>query len=273
LPLGLLKEYRVQFDVFEGPLDLLLHLVRKQEVDIYQVNLTRIAGEFVAYIDQMRQLDLEVAGDFLVMAATLLYIKSRELLPEDKQVVAVEDDEEEEDPRKELIRKLVEYRKYKDAAAVLQLRESEMEAIYEHRAGGFELPEALPARKEAVSIFDLVNAVSTILKRFQSRPGVEQIDADPYTVSEKIEFLREFVRSRHTCRFTELFAAARSKVEVVVTFLALLELTRLRQVVLAQSEDFADIEISQAPEPVEAAPISFPEPGDGAVQGELLSPE
>ena len=273
LPLGLMKEYRVRFDVFEGPLDLLLHLVRKQEVDIYQVNLTRIAGEFVAYIDQMRQLDLEVAGDFLVMAATLLYIKSRELLPEDKQVVVDESDEEEEDPRRELIRRLVEYRKYKDAAAQLQVRETEMDSIYEHRPAGFELPEALPARKEAVSIFDLVNAVSTILKRFQSRPGIEQIDADPYTVSEKIEYLRDFIRSRTSCRFTELFEAARSRVEVVVTFLALLELTRLRQVVLVQADDFGDIEITQAPEPTDGPPLSSTSMTGDATQGELLPPE
>ena len=103
-----MSEYRVQFEVFEGPLDLLLHLVKKQEVDIYQVNLTKIATEFVAYVEQMRELDLEVAGEFLVMAATLLYIKSRELLPVEQQAQVEGDDEDEADPRWELIRRLGE---------------------------------------------------------------------------------------------------------------------------------------------------------------------
>ena len=111
-----MAENKVQLDVFEGPLDLLLYLVKKEEVDIYEVNLTKIATQFIAYIDIMRQLDLEVAGDFLVMAATLMYIKSRELLPVDQQA-QVEDEEEGDDPRWELIRRLVEYKKFKDAAA------------------------------------------------------------------------------------------------------------------------------------------------------------
>src|SRR5437763_16635269 len=111
-----MAEYKVQFDVFEGPLDLLLYLVKKEEVDIYEVNLTRLATQFIEYIELMRQLDLEVAGEFLVMAATLMYIKSRELLPVDQQA-QVEGDDDGEDPRWELIRQLVEYKKFKDAAA------------------------------------------------------------------------------------------------------------------------------------------------------------
>src|SRR2546422_8865396 len=107
-----MAEYKVQFEVFEGPLDLLLYLVKKEEVDIYEVNLTKIATQFIEYIELMRQLDLEVAGEFLVMASTLMYIKSRELLPVDQQVEAEGD--EEEDPRWELIRQLVEYKKFKD---------------------------------------------------------------------------------------------------------------------------------------------------------------
>src|SRR5450755_4895884 len=114
-----MAEYKVQFEVFEGPLDLLLYLIKKEEVDIYEVNLTRLATQFIEYIDTMRMLDLEVAGDFLVMAATLMYIKSRELLPVDQQA-QVEDDDDGEDPRWELIRRLVEYKKFKDAAASLQ---------------------------------------------------------------------------------------------------------------------------------------------------------
>ena len=254
LPLGLMNEYRVQFEVFEGPLDLLLHLVKKQEVDIYQVNLTRIASEFVAYIDQMRELDLEVAGEFLVMAATLIYIKSRELLPADKKPELTPEEEDEEDPRFELIRRLVEYRKFKDAAGRLQVREGEMENIYERRPGRPELDETAPAKKAPVSVFDLVEAVSAILKRFGDRGEYREIQADPYTVSEKMATLRELIAVRGTLRFSELFSTAKTRSEVVVTFLAMLELTRLKHLVLAQGEDFGEIEIRQAPPEVPTVP-------------------
>src|SRR5918996_2927428 len=124
-----MSENKVQLDVFEGPLDLLLYLVKREEVDIYEVNLTKIATQFIEYIEVMRQLDLEIAGEFLVMASTLMYIKSRELLPVDQQV-QVEGDEDEEDPRWELIRQLVEYKKFKDAAAQLQVLEQRQESVY-----------------------------------------------------------------------------------------------------------------------------------------------
>src|SRR5580765_3101462 len=117
-----MPEYKVKFEVFEGPLDLLLYLIKKEEVDIYEVNLTRLATQFIQYIETMRELDLEVAGEFLVMAATLMYIKSRELLPVDQQV-EVEDEDDDEVPRWELIRQLVEYKKFKDAAAQLAVLE------------------------------------------------------------------------------------------------------------------------------------------------------
>lgn len=257
-----MSEYRVQFEVFEGPLDLLLHLVKKQEVDIYQVNLTRIATEFVAYIEQMRELDLEVAGEFVVMAATLLYIKSRELLPVDKQVVVEAEDEDTEDPRWELIRRLVEYKKFKDAAAQLQERESLMDSVYERRPGRPDfVQEAVPSR-ESMSVFDLVNAVATILRRYTERTDVREIQADPYTVSEKIDLLRRMSSERPRFRFGELFAAARSRAEVVVTFLALLELIRLKHFVAVQAEDFGEIDIQIAPPPSATAAPTPAEPGD-----------
>src|SRR5882757_9915424 len=123
-----MAEYKVQFEVFEGPLDLLLYLIKKEEVDIYEVNLTKLATQFIAYIDMMREFDLEIAGEFLVMASTLMYIKSRELLPVDQQVVA-EGEENEKDPRWELIRKLVEYKKFKDAARQLQSLKARQENV------------------------------------------------------------------------------------------------------------------------------------------------
>jgi segregation and condensation protein A len=254
-----MSEYRVQFEVFEGPLDLLLHLVKKQEVDIYQVNLTKIATEFVAYIDQMRDLDLEVAGEFLVMAASLIYIKSRELLPVDQQVKPEGDDTDEDDPRFELIRRLVEYKKFKDAAAQLQVREGEMENIYERRPGKLEFTvEDLGPKPGEVSIFELVNAVSQILKRFGARDDVREINADPHTVSEKIEVLRALLLDRGRVRFGELFERAGSRTEVVCIFLAMLELTRMKQIVLTQGDEFGEIEVEPAPPPVLTPPPAEP---------------
>src|SRR3954451_7081615 len=160
-----MSEYKVKFEVFEGPLDLLLYLIKKQEVDIYEVNLTALATQFIEYIEVMRELDLDIAGEFLVMASTLMYIKSRELLPKDQQA-QVEEEEEGDDPRWELIRQLVEYKKFKDAAAQLQTRELEQENIFARVPGRIELePEAVAGRPE-VSLFDLINAVNTVLKRF-----------------------------------------------------------------------------------------------------------
>src|SRR3954466_3491537 len=128
-----MSDYKVKFEVFEGPLDLLLYLIKKQEVDIYQVNLTQLATQFIEYIEVMRQLDLEIAGEFLVMASTLMYIKSRELLPVDQQGEVAEEDEG-EDPRWELIRQLVEYKKFKDAAAQLGQLEERQESVYRREA-------------------------------------------------------------------------------------------------------------------------------------------
>lgn len=256
-----MSEYRVQFEVFEGPLDLLLHLVKKQEVDIYQVNLTKIATEFVAYIEQMRELDLEVAGEFLVMAATLIYIKSRELLPVDQQVKPEGDDTDEDDPRFELIRRLVEYKKFKDAAAQLQAREGEMENIYERRPGKLEFTvEDTGPKPGEVSIFELVNAVGQILKRFGARDEIREINADPHTVSEKIEVLRTLLVGRSWVKFSELFERATSRAEVVCIFLAMLELTRMKQIMLTQGDEFGEIEVEPAPPPVLTPPPAEPAP-------------
>jgi segregation and condensation protein A len=255
-----MPENKVQLEIFEGPLDLLLYLVRKEEVDIYEVNLTKIATQFIEYVDVMRQLDLDIAGEFLVMASTLMYIKSKELLPVEQQAL-VEEDDEGEDPRWELIRQLVEYKKFKDAAAQLQVREIEQEAIYARIPGKLEFaPDATPSRPE-VSVFDLVSAVSAILKRFQEREGAARdVFEDRWTVSEKIEQLRDAIKVRGALRFSELFADSTSRTEVVVTFLALLELIRLKQFRVTQSEAFSEIEISEAPVAPTLSPEPSPEP-------------
>jgi|SRR5881396_618763 len=249
-----MSEYKVQFEVFEGPLDLLLYLVKKEEVDIYQVNLTKIATQFIEYIELMRELDLEVAGEFLVMASTLMYIKSRELLPLDQQVLA-EGEEEEEDPRWDLIRQLVEYKKFKDAAAQLHQREAEQEKIFPRLPGKLEFEPSGPPPRPEVSLFDLINAVSNVLKRFQQREGARDIFEDKWTVSEKIELLGRTIAERPALKFSELFEQTTSRSEVVVTFLALLELIRLKQVVVSQPAPFSEIEIRRATTAVVAAGV------------------
>jgi len=261
-----MAEYKVQFEVFEGPLDLLLYLIKKEEVDIYEVNLTRLATQFIEYIDLMRVFDLEVAGEFLVMASTLMYIKSRELLPVDQQV-AVEGEDESEDPRWELIRQLVEYKKFKDAAAQLQTLEARQENIFPRLPGKLELENTAPPPKPDVSIFDLLNAVNSVLKRFGQRDGGSAIFEDKWTVSEKIEFILRAIAERGSVRFSELFETAASRSEVVCTFLALLELIRLKQLVCAQGEAFGEIEIRRAENPAPAAPAAIP---DSTIQATVI---
>ena len=157
---SLMADNKVQLEIFEGPLDLLLYLVKKEEVDIYEVNLTKIATQFIEYVELMKELDLDIAGEFLVMAATLMYIKSRELLPKNQQV-EVPDEEEEEDPRWELIRQLVEYKKFKDAAAKLHERELLQEQIYARIPGR---PDFAADQPLALAVEELQSQLC--LKRF-----------------------------------------------------------------------------------------------------------
>jgi segregation and condensation protein A len=250
-----MTETRVRLDVFEGPLDLLLYLVKKEEVDIYGVNLTKIATQFIEYIEVMRQLDLDVAGEFLVMASTLMYIKSRELLPVDQQAVVESEDEDGNDPRWELIRQLVEYKKFKDVAGGLHERELIQENIFRRLPAKLEF--AAPPGRPEVSLFDLINAVSDVLKRYGQRSETRDVFEDKWTVSEKLEYLAEILKARTKVKFSELFATSTSRLEVVVTFLALLELIRLKHLQVFQAEPFGEIEISLSAEP---APVAATEP-------------
>jgi segregation and condensation protein A len=279
-----MSELRYQFEVFEGPLDLLLHLVRKEEVDIYEVDMVNLADQFCAYVDLMKQLDLELAGEFIVMASALMYIKSKELLPVDQQVISEED--EEEDPRWDLIRQLVEYRKFKDAAADFQRMAWEREQSFDRQGANPKVPPLQPDAPEAASIFDLIDAVNKVLQRFDetekrraNRTG--EIVADQWSVTEKIALIREILSQRETVRFTELFESARSRLEIITTFLAVLELAKLKQLVAKQGKRFGEIELAQPPleeqragasseEPAEAESVAFsaahPETGDADTQ-------
>lgn len=234
-------DYKVKLEVFEGPLDLLLYLIKRDELDIYDISLERITKQYLEYLQAFKELNIEVAGEFVVMAANLIYLKSRSLLPADQQ--PPEEDVEEDDPRWELIRQLIEYKKFKEAAAQLQLRQFEQERIF---ARGAEPEyERAPLRLGELGIFQLVTAFHTVVKRVEAREDLREIFGEHFTVSDKIETILQRVASGAALKFSELFAHAASRVEVVVTFLALLELIRLRQVRAVQSMEFDEIEIER----------------------------
>jgi segregation and condensation protein A len=231
-------EYKVKLEVFEGPLDLLLYLIKKDEVDIYEISIERITQQYLEFIDAFKILDLEVAGEFIVMAANLIYIKSRSLLP--AHVQPPDEDAEEEDPRWELVRQLVEYKKFKDAAAQLGRREIEQSSMFNR------LPESETNAPERplgdVSVFDLISAFNNVLKRIQQREDLREIFEENFTVSDKIDLIMK-ITGNVALKFTELFARAASRTEIVVTFLALLELIRLKQIRAVQNEPFGEIEV------------------------------
>jgi chromatin segregation and condensation protein Rec8/ScpA/Scc1 (kleisin family)/nucleoside-diphosphate-sugar epimerase len=179
------------------------------------------------------------------MAANLIYLKSRSLLPVDQQ--PPEEDADEDDPRWDLIRQLIEYKKFKEAAAQLQVRQLEQEGIFVRQAGAIDLPMMAPLRLGEVGIFQLINAFQNVIKRIDARENLTEIFGEHYTVSDKIEWILQRVGDGVPLRFSELFVAMASRVEIVVTFLALLELIRLRQIRASQQNPFEEIEISASP--------------------------
>jgi segregation and condensation protein A len=239
------SEYKAKLEVFEGPLDLLLYLIKKEEVDVFDIPIERVTKQYMEYLAIMKLLNLEMAGEFVVMAATLMYIKSRMLLPEDQQVTDTEV-EEGEDPRWELIRQLVEYKKFKDAALQLGQREEEQAKMFPRQVGddvGFEADKQVPLAE--VSIFDLISAFNKVLKKATEREDFREIVEERYTVSDKIEEILYNMRDRSDMVFTEVFARAESRAEVVVTFLALLELIRLKRLKVRQVESFGEIHVTK----------------------------
>jgi segregation and condensation protein A len=234
-------DYKVKLEVFEGPLDLLLYLIKQDEIDISDISLERVTTQYLEYLQAFKELNIELAGEFIVMAAHLIYLKSRSLLPVDQQPPG--EDAEEEDPRWELIRQLIEYKKFKEAAAELHLRQLEQERIFA-RQGNPSMPLENTLRLQEVGIFQLIHAFQTLIKRVEARESVQEIFGERFSVSEKIDTILRRVTAGNPIRFSDLFAAAASRVEVVVTFLALLELIRLKQVRAIQRNIFSEIEIA-----------------------------
>jgi segregation and condensation protein A len=234
-------DYKVRLEIFEGPLDLLLYLIKRDEIDIYEISLERLTGQYLEYLQAFKELNIDIAGEFIVMAANLIYMKSRSLLPVDQQ--PPDEEAEEDDPRWDLIRQLIEYKKFKEAAGQLQLRALEQERIFA-REGAGAVAAAGPLRLEEVGIFQLISAFQTVLKRLEARRDVQEIFGEHFSVSDKIEVILQRVAGETNVRFSDLFGEIVSRVEIVVTFLALLELIRLKQVRAIQDNPFDEIEIA-----------------------------
>ncbi len=238
-------DYKVKLEVFEGPLDLLLYLIKRDEVDIYDISIERITKQYLEYMAAFQVLNIDVAGEFIVMAANLLYIKSRTLLPRDQQMA--EEDAEEDDPRWELIRQLIEYKKFKEAASLLRTREAMQEKMFPRFPVVPELAPDANLLVEEVNIFDLINAFQKILKRIEkNKPeDLREIFEENYTVSDKIDYLLRLTNGGTSMRFEECFADSSSRAEIVVTFLAMLELIRLKQLRVRQAAAFDEIWIDR----------------------------
>ncbi len=252
--MSLQDEYKVELEVFEGPLDLLLYLIKKDEVDIYNIPIEQVTSQYMEYLNMMRMLDLNIAGEFIVMAATLMMIKSRMLLPVEERME--EEEEDEEDPRWDLVRQLVEYKKFKDAAERLHERELHQENVFDLGADGAVLePDGAEVVLEDVTLFDLLTAFKNVLDRARDEL-MGEILGDQFSVADKIDTILGRLEGGGRVAFSALFGESPSKPEVVCTFLALLELLRLRQVAIHQSGPFADIEIrGLAQESGLAAPV------------------
>ncbi|OIO39437.1 MAG: hypothetical protein AUJ71_00740 [Candidatus Omnitrophica bacterium CG1_02_49_16] len=230
---------KIRLDVFEGPLDLLLYLIKKEELDIYDIPIMRITEQYLEYLNMMELLDLEVAGDFLVTAATLMQIKSRMLLPPDP----AGEPPEELDPRAELVRRLLEYKAFKEAAEKLRDFEGKRSEIFT-RFGAWAEPDAGDSPFLEVSLFDLLSAFSTALKNLPKH-DFHRVNKDEFTVADKIHEIFHRLMKEPVIYFSRLFTSSRNKFEVITTFLAILELIRLKEVLIRQDNRFAEIEISR----------------------------
>lgn len=230
-------DLKIVMGEFDGPLDLLLHLIRQEQINIYDIPVARIANEYLRYLQIMQELDIAVAGDFLVMAATLIELKTRMLLPRDPFAAA----EEEDDPRKELVDQLLEYQKYKAAAQMLWSRATVERAVF--KRAEIETDKNNP--EVTVGLFDLLKVFQEILTRHKEEVLME-IEREEISMSEMLERLRNMVMSAGEVNLRVFFEQARSRRELVVAFLSVLELVRTTDVRLFQEQTFGDIVVRVA---------------------------
>jgi segregation and condensation protein A len=233
----------IHLEDFEGPLDLLLHLIKREEIDIWNIPIARITEQYLEYLHLMQDLNINLAGEWLVMAATLIYIKSKQLLPPDP--TAPEQEEAAEDPRNELIYQLLEHQKFKNAAQMLYTREEVENAIWHNPPA-----EVVSDGKEAVSVtlFDLLKAFHEIVKRFEAQQAME-VSEEEVSIEQKLADLRRLLLIHNRLLFSGIFGQAPSKRHLIVTFLAVLELVRLHEILLYQERPFAEIVITKGNAP------------------------
>lgn len=233
--------YKLKLEIFEGPLDLLLYLIKKDDIDINDIPISQITEQYLQYISMMKMLDLDVVGDFLVMAATLMQIKSRMLLPADPN----EQPEEELDPRDELARRLLEYKKFKEIAEALKEKETLRQDFFGRNIDYEALQQLREESKEIyyeASLFDLISALSEALKKAPEEI-IHEIITEEFTVEKKLHDILHLLLKESSIRLQDLFERARTKIEIIVTFLAVLELIRLKELVAVQKGVFGEIEV------------------------------
>ena len=242
---SILEDYPVRLLNFEGPLDLLLHLIKKHEINIYDIPVALITQQYLEYLDLMQEMNLEVAGEFLVMAATLIHVKSRMLLP--RPDPAQEDPEE--DPRDALVRRLVEHQKFKAAAELLHDREIQRSAMWPRADGPVaEVVGEAPEPEVEVDLYSLMAAFRQVLERARVRPKVV-LPAEQMPIETRIEQLLARLSETEACGFEDLFADVQSRAGMIVTFLALLEMIRLKTVRVFQQGNFGPIRVYKRARP------------------------
>jgi len=237
--------YKIKLEVFEGPLDLLLYLIKKEELNIYDIPITRVTEQYLEYLNLMEELDLDVAGEFLVMAASLMQIKSKMLLPPDPAGLETE----ESDPRAELVKRLLEYKAFKEAADRLRGFEFDRAKLFTRTGVEPEIDGNDLSLVDA-SLFELLAAFTKVLKNLP-KDAAHEVMKDEFSVADKVHEIFHLLAKRSSVRFSELFRNAKNKSEIIVTFLALLELVRMREVLARQDGHFEEIEISRNPQRIQ----------------------
>jgi segregation and condensation protein A len=247
---SVLEDYPIRVLDFEGPLDLLLHLIKANEVNVYDIPITLITQQYLDYLDLMQEMNLEVAGEFLVMAATLIHVKSRMLLPRPDPT----QDDPEEDPREALVRRLLEHQRFKAAAELLHEKEIQRSAMW-HRPDGrvADVVGEAPEPEIEVDLFSLMAAFRQVLERARARPRV-LLPPEQIPIETRIEQLLARLSETEACGFEDLFADVQTRAGMIVTFLALLEMIRLKLVRVFQQGNFGAIRVYKRARP-EGAPV------------------
>ncbi len=236
--------YEVKLDIFEGPLDLLLYLIRKNEIDIYNIPMALITEQYLEHLEMMKALNLDLAGEYLVLAATLIHIKSRMLLPVEEGPAGPE---EEQDPRAELVRQLLEYQAFKEAALSLDRRRMLDRDVFKRVVSVDEVPDEPEEAMMEVSLFDLIEAFKQVVGRLDKEDLLE-IDTERISLSDRINEILEELEREKSLSFTDLLKAGRTRKSIIYTLLAILELMKMRVVRAFQSDPFGPIRIFPAVE-------------------------